>query len=399
MDHINSNYSQPVFSSGEPLQSASSQSLNFLPAIRISNISEYSTNALEKLKGNSNPDASLVAKYALKSLKDHMSLSENHVAGNQDARYGHSFKSRDGRRGAVLISVRHNAEFPEKMDIVALGIKWENGENPMFGLPTPQERAAARLAASTSSQYLSQASSSRSYMDPAARDQFAYTSPQAYLDSGLPINTGYALPQQGYSPGQPLAGSSSSTVASKEELKRIASEVYNNNFRLYHGTSVEYKEKIQNSGMDTRRKKEGATDLIKTKTSRAELMKKSDILKGLYTDYKRFNYATTRAGIAKRYANAHVDPALVRLAVPDSVPLERDPHASQNEEAWRMGNVDKDYIFPSKKEGANRNPSYLHDLWQSRLNQHIRTNGYASIEKKSSDAIFSELQSDSEDDR
>lgn len=191
-------------------------------------------------------------------------------------------------------------------------------------------------------------------------------------------------------------------AAKQEELKEIAEDVYNYEFRLYHGTCRESKSEIKNFGLNRERKKEGATALTKIYVPQAELEELiGESGKNLYTDSINFNYGTKSKDTAKGYANIQENPALVRFAVPDSVFVEEDPHGD-GADFWnsdhRMGDIDKGYIFSSKNNSENRDIGPLHNLWHQRLNKELDEHGYAPVPKPVSGAVFSDVQSDSESD-
>lgn len=191
-------------------------------------------------------------------------------------------------------------------------------------------------------------------------------------------------------------------AAKQEELKEIAEDVYESDFRIYHGTGGEYKSEIKNFGLNRERKKEGATAIAKKYIPQAEL--KELIGEGaneFYTEHNNFNYGTRSRDTAKKYANYQENPAIVRFAIPDDVFVEEDPQeggADPWNAAYRMGDIGEGYIFPSKNNSENRDIGPLHNLWHQRLNKELDERGYVPVSKPVSEAVFSDVQSDSESD-
>ncbi|WP_223538317.1 hypothetical protein [Pseudomonas sp. GL-B-16] len=192
-------------------------------------------------------------------------------------------------------------------------------------------------------------------------------------------------------------------AAKKEELKEIAADVYECNFRIHHGTSKEYKSEIKNFGLDMERKKEGATEVAKKYIPLPELIEASGEEKAndFYTEHNKFNYGTRSKDTAKSYGKYQDNPKLVRFAVPDDTSIEEDPREGGGnpwDTAYRMGNIASGYIFSSKGSDEKRKIEPLRELWHKRLNDELETRGYAPVNKAESEIYFSSAQSDSEDD-
>lgn len=172
---------QPYLSYAQPLQATSSRAYNFNKTIKWEDLSAHSKDSINDMFKSSNPQAQTVAGHAFGLLNGwHLKIVKHHRPDRDSAKYGNRFTSIDQRTGTVALRAQPNVDLPAQLDIIEIGIKWDDprseADNSRFAIPTPQQKAASaesRIepqqppASGTTSAYLdSQGASSTRVPDP-----------------------------------------------------------------------------------------------------------------------------------------------------------------------------------------------------------------------------------------